>query len=151
MATSSRAAGGDRAGDRRDRSPAQLFCLIGGATLVLVGLLGFIAEPDFSPDAGSDLIIFEVNGVHNLVHLASGAFLLAFAGRRDLARPAVLAFAAVYAVVTVIGFVDGSDILGAFPLDTEDNFLHLVLTLAALGAGLASPPDRAGAPARQTS
>jgi hypothetical protein len=124
--------------DRADRSPAQWFCLIVGATLVLVGLLGFIAEPDFGVDAGSDLLIFEVNGVHNLVHLASGAFLLALMGRRDTARTAALAFGLVYLVVTVIGFADGSDILGIFPIDAEDNVLHLLLTLAALGAYAAS-------------
>jgi hypothetical protein len=136
--TASRAGTRADTADRADRSPAQWFCLIVGATLVLVGLLGFIAEPDFGVDAGSDLIIFEVNGVHNLVHLGSGAFLLALMGRRDTARTAALAFGLVYLVVTVIGFADGSDILGIFPIDAEDNVLHLLLTLAALGAYAAS-------------
>jgi len=136
--TASRAGARADTTDRADRSPAQWFCLIVGATLVLVGLLGFIAEPDFSVDAGSDLIIFEVNGVHNLVHLGSGVFLLALMGRRDTARTAALAFGLVYLVVTVIGFADGSDILGIFPIDAEDNVLHLLLTIAALGAYAAS-------------
>jgi hypothetical protein len=40
-----------------------------GATLVFVGLLGFIAESAFDTGSGVDgenLIIFEVNGWHNL-------------------------------------------------------------------------------------
>jgi Domain of unknown function (DUF4383) len=131
-----------RTADRADYSPAQIFCLVVGVTLVLVGLVGFIAESDFSPDAGSDLIIFEVNGVHNLVHLFSGLLLLAVFRRRDLARTIAFAFGAIYLVVTIIGFADGSDILGLFPIDAEDNVLHLLLTLAAFGAALASPPER---------
>ena len=36
----------------RGRSAAQWFCLIVGATLVLVGLLGFLAEATFDTSAG---------------------------------------------------------------------------------------------------
>jgi hypothetical protein len=70
-----------------------------GATLVLVGLLGFIAESAFETGSGvqgDDLIIFEVNGWHNVVHLASGLFLLALMGRHDTARIAALSFGAIY-------------------------------------------------------
>ena len=71
----------------RGRSAAQWFCLIVGATLVVVGLLGFIAEAKFDTSAGGDpgaldgenFVLFEVNGWHNVVHIASGLFLLALA------------------------------------------------------------------------
>jgi len=134
----------------RGRSAAQLFCLIVGGTLVLVGLLGFIVEPTFDTSAGGDpgsldgekLILFEVNGWHNVVHVASGLFLLAFAGRHRTARTAALAFGAVYAVVTVIGLIDGHDVLGVIPVNPADNVLHILLTAAALAAGLVSDRDR---------
>jgi hypothetical protein len=133
-------------GDAAERSPAQLFCLVVGATLVLVGLLGFIAEPKFDVAGGGDggaldgenLIIFEVNGWHNVVHLASGLFLLAVMRRASSAKTGALAFGAIYGVVTVIGLVDGKDVLGLFPVNPADNVLHILLTAAALGAGLAS-------------
>jgi hypothetical protein len=133
----------------RGRSAAQLFCLIVGGTLVLVGLLGFIVESTFDTSAGGDpgaldgenLVLFEVNGWHNVVHVASGLFLLAFAGRRRRARTAALAFGAVYAVVTVIGLVDGHDVLGLIPVNPADNVLHILLTAAALAAGLVSDRD----------
>jgi hypothetical protein len=140
------------AGDGRDelsRSPARLFCLVVGATLVLVGVLGFIAESAFDTGSGvqgEDFIVLEVNGWHNVVHLLSGLFLLAFMGRHDTARIAALSFGAIYAVVTVIGLIDGEDVIGLFPVNAADNVLHIVLTLAAFAAGLA--PLRERGPAR---
>jgi len=136
-------------GDDLGRSPARVFCLVVGATLVLVGVLGFIAESAFDTGGGVDgenLIVFEVNGWHNLVHIASGLFLLALMGRHETARIAALSFGAIYGVVTLIGLVDGEDVLGLFPVNAADNVLHIVLTIAALAAGLA--PRRESAPAR---
>jgi hypothetical protein len=122
------------------RSPAQVFCLVVGATLVIVGIVGFFAETSFDTGSGvqgSDLIVFEVNGWHNLVHLASGLFLLALMGRRDTARTGALAFGTIYLVVTVIGLVDGEDVIGLLPVNPADNVLHILLTVAAFAAALA--------------
>jgi hypothetical protein len=141
----------------RGRSAAQWFCLIIGGTLVLAGLLGFIVEPTFDTSAAGDpgaldgekLILFEVNGWHNVVHIASGLFLVVFAGRHRTARMAALAFGAIYAVVTVVGLVDGHDVVGLIPVNPADNVLHILLTVAALAAGIASDRDRReGRPAR---
>ncbi len=157
MASSTRTTSG-AAADRRagERSPAQWFCIVVGATLVLVGLLGFLVEAKFDTSSsgdggaldGENLILFEVNGWHNVVHLASGLFLLALSGRHATARTAALAFGAIYAVVTVIGLVDGKDVLGLIPINPADNILHILLTVAALAAGLAPWRDRGRAPAR---
>jgi hypothetical protein len=134
----------------RGRSAAQWFCIVVGATLVVVGLLGFLAEATFDTSAGSDpgavdgenLVLFEVNGWHNVVHILSGAFLLALSGRHRTARTAALAFGAIYGVVTIIGLVDGHDVLGLIPVNPADNVLHILLTIAALAAGLTSDRDR---------
>jgi hypothetical protein len=115
---------------------------------VLVGLLGFLVEPKFDTSTGGDpggldgenLIIFEVNGWHNVVHILSGLFLLAL--RHESARIAALSFGAIYGVVTLIGLIDGKDVLGLFPVNPADNVLHILLTVAALAAGLASTRDR---------
>ena len=144
--------------DDLSRSPARLFCLVVGATLVLVGLLGFLAESKFDTSSGGDpgaldgvkFIIFEVNGWHNVVHIASGLFLLALMRRHDTARLAALSFGAVYGVVTIIGLVDGTDVLGLFPVNPADNVLHIVLTVAAFAAGLAPRRDRTRATAPRT-
>jgi hypothetical protein len=139
--------------DDLSRSPARVFCLVVGATLVLVGILGFLAESKFDTSSGGDgggldgekFILFEVNGWHNVVHIASGVFLLALMRRHDTARIAALSFGAIYGVVTVIGLIDGKDVLGLFPVNPADNVLHIVLTLAAFAAGVAPLRGRTSA------
>jgi uncharacterized protein DUF4383 len=117
---------------------------------VLVGVLGFFVEAKFDTSTGGDpgaldgenLIIFEVNGWHNTVHILSGLFLLALMGRHATARIAALSFGAIYAVVTLIGLIDGTDVLGLLPVNPADNILHILLTVAAFAAALAPAPDR---------
>lgn len=140
----------------RGRSAAQWFCLIIGGTLVLAGLLGFMAEPTFDTSTAGDpgaldgekLVLFEVNGWHNVVHVASGLFLLGLAGRRRTARTAALAFGAVYVVVTVVGLVDGHDVLELIPVNPADNVLHILLTATALAVALISEDERGDMRAR---
>src|SRR4051794_4140291 len=144
------------AGRGRGRTPAQWYCLLGGLALLLAGLLGFIADASFdtggTPDAdrlgnangqlqGDSLLGFEVNGWHNVIHVASGLLLLLAASRARRARTVALLFGAVYGVVTIIGLIDGNDVLGLFPVNAADNILHILLTLASLAAGFASPAD----------
>ena len=129
-----------------DKTPAQLYSLVFGATLLLAGILGFFVDASFgdlgSNVQGDELILFEVNGWHNLVHLASGALGLALAGSRAGARAFALGFGAVYLVVTIWGFATGDNVLfGLLPVNTEDNFLHLAIALTGLAAGAASPAD----------
>lgn len=137
----------DAASARGDKTPAQLFAYVVGAVLVLVGLVGFIADSSFNTGSSIDgdklLGIFEVNGIHNLVHIASGLLLLAVAPKRATAKVGVIAFGIVYGVVTLIGLIDGETVLGLLPVNPADNVLHVALTVAALGAGLASPADDA--------
>ena len=130
-----------------DRTPAQVYSLAFGATLLLVGIVGFIAESSFDTGSnvnGSNLIIFEVNGWHNLVHIASGLLGLALWRNPGSARAFALGFGTVYGIVTLWGFIDGNDVLGLIPVNTADNFLHLAIAGLGLAAGLAST-DRAPA------
>ncbi len=108
-----------------------------GATLVLAGILGFLfAGRGFGhgDPQGEDLIVFEVNGWHNVVHILTGLLLLAAVPRAPLAIAALLVFAGGYAIVTLWGFLDGDDVLGLIAIDQADNFLHLALTLVPMGA-----------------
>ena len=126
-------------------TPAQIYSLAFGATLLLVGILGFIAESSFNTGAnvdGSNLIIFEVNGWHNLVHIASGLLGLALWRNPATARSFALGFGAVYLLVTLYGFADGNDIIGLLPVNAADNVLHLIISVAGIAAGLVSSAER---------
>ena len=134
------------------RTPAQLYSLIFGATLLLAGILGFIADSSFgnlgSGVEGDKLVAFEVNGWHNLVHIASGLVGLAMARTPASARLFALGFGAVYLLVTIIGTIDGDSIFGLLAINAADNVLHAVIALAGIAAGLASAPAAAGSRAR---
>jgi hypothetical protein len=149
MTSGARAAGTDASGRDRTRSdertPAQWYTLIFGATLLLVGLLGFAFDSTFNTGEGTDgdklIGIFEVNGIHNIVHIASGAALLALSPKRSTAKLAALTFGVVYGLVTIIGFIDGDTVLGLIPVNMEDNILHLAISGLAIAAGVVSSGD----------
>jgi Domain of unknown function (DUF4383) len=127
------------------RSPAQAYALVIGATLVVVGILGFFYNASFGTGDGTErdavLGILDVNGWHNVVHVLTGAAGLAVAGGYDGSRAYALVLGSLYVVLTVLGFVsgDGDELFNLVPINTEDNVLHLLIGIAGLGAGLATP------------
>jgi hypothetical protein len=127
------------------RSAAQVFALVIGATLVVAGILGFFYNASFGSGDGTErdavLGILDVNGWHNVVHVLSGVVGLAVAGAYDGSRLYALGFGAIYLVVALLGFVagDGDEIFNLIPVNTEDNVLHLLIGLAGVSAGLATP------------
>ena len=147
--------------DERDRrrTAAQLYCSLTGAALLLAGLLGMLYDSSFdtargagqSLDGDTLLGIFEVNGIHNVVHIASGLLLLMLAPARRAAKAGAILFGLVYGAVTLVGVIDRADVLGLFPVNDADHFLHAALSLLGLAAGLASrggPGDEGPAGAR---
>jgi hypothetical protein len=135
------------------RSPAQVFALVIGLTLVVAGVAGFFYNASFATgdDLPRDAVIgiLDVNGWHNVVHIASGVIGLLLAGSYDGARLFALAGGAVYLVVAVVGFIagDAGEIAGLVPVNTEDNLLHLLIAIAGIGAGLATPAVEPPSPA----
>ncbi len=96
--------------------------------------------------------VFDVNGWHNVVHLASGVVALALA--RTHPRQFALGFGTLYVLLAVWGFVlgDGESILSIVPVNTADNVLHLVLGVSALAVYALTGQRRARTvpPARST-
>jgi hypothetical protein len=135
--------------ETHDRTPAQWYCLLVGATLLLVGILGFIVDSTFDTGSsidGDSLIGFEVNGWHNIVHLLSGVVLLACANTAPTAKTAAIGFGVVYGIVTLIGLIDGETVLGLIPVNPADNVLHLALSAVGIAAGLSSRTFRRDQP-----
>lgn len=99
-----------------------------GIVFIAIGVLGFVNNPVLG--------LFEVDTVHNIVHLLSGLLALgAAATGESYARLYLIIFGLVYGVVTVIGFTMGGDILGLFVVNTADNYLHAALALVMLAVG----------------
>jgi hypothetical protein len=128
-----------------ERSPAQVYALVIGATLTVAGIVGFFYNADFGTGNGTPrdalLGILDVNGWHNVVHIASGAIGLLVARSYGGSRVYAIGLGAVYLVVALLGFIagDGGEILNLIPVNTSDNFLHLLIGLAGIGGGLATP------------
>jgi hypothetical protein len=132
----------------KSTTPASLYALVFGVVLVVAGIIGFFYSSDFDDPGEVDAVlgILDVNGWHNVVHIATGALgLAAFSAGAYAARAYALGLGAVYIVVAIWGFVigDGDAILSIIPVNTEDNVLHLLIGVAGLAAGAATP---AGAP-----
>jgi hypothetical protein len=137
MATTSPHAAARDARLQGTRTIAQTFCLLLGVPLVLAGLVGFFVDSSFSAGAhqpGEPLLGLEVNGWHNIAHLATGGLLLAGAPAARSAVAAVTVFFAGYVVVTLWGFVDGDSVFRVIAINDPDKWFHVFLTLAALAA-----------------
>jgi hypothetical protein len=124
-------------------SPAQVWARIIGWTLVLAGVIGFFYSSAFGSPGETDAVfgILDVNGFHNVVHIASGALGIVMSRTFGAARTYCILLAATYSVVAIWGFVigDGGAILSIVPVNTEDNFLHAGIALVSLVVGLSTP------------
>jgi hypothetical protein len=132
-------------------SPARLYATLIGATLIVFGIVGFFYSASFgSPGQVDDVFgAFAVNGWLNVIHIATGAIGLLVADYA--ARRYALWLGVIYLAITALGFIGGGDaILGFIPVNTGDNFLHLVLGVLGAGAAFATPVERPGAPAAAT-
>ena len=128
------------------RSPAQLFALAFGAVYVLIGLAGFIVTgfDDFAAENYSEeLILFPVNPLHNIVHLAVGALWLGSAARHQSAKAVNMLIGVVYALVAILGFAGALKFLAIEDAGSADNFLHLATALLAIYFGSAGAESTA--------
>src|SRR3954452_408910 len=126
------------------RSPAQLYALIFGAVLTIAGIIGFFYNSEFTSDKSVRDAVFgilDVNGWHNMVHILTGLLGLVVASSYSSARGYALGFGFVYIIVAGWGFIIGSgdSILSIVPVNTEDNILHLLIGIAGIAAGMATP------------
>jgi hypothetical protein len=124
-----------------------------GAVFLLVGILGFIpgitSDFDAMEFAGAEsdaklLGIFEVSVLHNLVHLLFGVVGLAMARRWESARAYLLGGGLIYLVLWIYGLVvdKGSD-ANFVPVNSADDWLHLILGLGMVALALILQRERA--------
>jgi hypothetical protein len=121
----------------RTWTPAQRFAAGFGVVYLLVGAAGFAVTgvDDFTGMHHETLLIFAVNPLHNVIHVALGVAWLLSAPWHRAARVANLVMGVVLGLVTFLGFVDGMHVLGMSGLADPDNFLHLATATLSLYFG----------------
>jgi hypothetical protein len=117
-----------------------------GAVFLLVGILGFI--PGITSNYSSLsfaghmseaklLGIFQVSILHNIVHLLFGIAGIAMAKRADSARTYLVGGGIIYLVLWIYGLVTSDQSSANFvPVNTADDWLHLVLGLGMIALGV---------------
>ena len=112
--------------------------MVFGVVFLLIGVLGFV--PGITTD-GHLLGIFEVDGIHNVIHLLSGAVAL-WAGMTSAKASKMYfqVFGVVYALVAVLGIFTSS-FLGLIDVNGADNILHVLIAAVALYAGFGMKAD----------
>lgn len=119
---------------------SRLVGYIFGAVYLLVGLAGFTASAGhgFAATSGGRLLgLFEVNGLHNLVHLLVGALLVGAARASSTASRAVnLLVGGVYLLVGVAGLFLLHSTANLLALNGLDNALHFASAVILLGSGM---------------
>lgn len=92
-----------------------------GVILLIVGLWGLFN--------GAMLVLFQVNGVHNWVHILSGvlALLAGLTAAGHYAGAYNRAFGIIYLLVGILGFLNLGFLVEMLMLNTADNVLHAVI------------------------
>jgi len=113
--------------------------LVFSIIFVGVGILGFIPNPLVSANG-----VFEVNAMHNLVHILTG---VVFFMAKSTEKTAVLSLkivGVVYVAVSILGFfTDGNFLLGLIRVNDPDKWLHVALATVILATGYLLPRSHA--------
>lgn len=114
---------------------AKTLALVFGYVFLIVGILGFFSNPIVGQSG-----IFHTDLNHNIVHLLSGIiFLWVGYAAASKAGTVMKIFGVVYLLVAVLGFVlapNGGSILGLIDTNVADTYLHVVLGVVILLAGI---------------
>jgi len=103
----------------------QTWAKVIGVILLLIGVLGFFM--------GDNVFGFDVNPLHNIVHLVTGA-IFAWAGFAAGAptKKVNTWLGVIYLVVGILGFFG---VLGFLAVNTADNWLHLAIGVISAAIG----------------
>jgi hypothetical protein len=120
------------------RSVNSTVAAVFGAVYTLVGLAGFFVSETFAATDDNTLLGFEVNHLHNIVHLLIGLALLGASRRTETARRLNLLIGGTYVLLGVVGWFIDDTAANIVALNEPDHLLHLasgaLLVAVALGA-----------------
>lgn len=109
---------------------AKKSAILFGIILVIIGLLGFIANPVIGASG-----YFLADATHDIVYILIGVILLIAGGKGESAAATWLK---VFGIVYILLFLDGlfqANLLGFIASNTAHAWLHLVIGIVLLIAG----------------
>lgn len=114
----------------------------------MVGIVGFFVtgfDGFAAKSYGEKLILFPLNPLHNIVHIAIGALWIGSAAKHATAKSTNMLIGVVYALVAVLGLIGVLKFLAIKDVGSADNYLHLATAALALYFGSAGAEGTATA------
>lgn len=105
--------------------------IVFGIVMIFVGVVAFF--PSFNPN-GLLFGYFEVNTMHNIVHIVTGVLAIMAATNDRYIRLFFQIFGIVYAIVAILGFARNGDLF-MMHVNTADNLLHVGIAIISLYLG----------------
>jgi hypothetical protein len=125
--------------------PAQAFALAFGVVYLAVGLIGFGAtgfDGWFSQDVQEKLLLFPLNGIHNIVHIAVGVIWMVSSNTHERAKRTNLVLGVVLIALAGLGFAGLAKWAAIEGSGSADNYLHVVTGLLSLYLGTNDAAER---------
>ncbi|RBY96932.1 DUF4383 domain-containing protein [Blastococcus sp. TF02-8] len=135
----------------RGKTVPEILGLAFGAIYLLVGIVGFFItgfDDFFSHDTGKNLLFFEINGMHNVVHILIGLAGLALSRTLAGARTYGWLLAVGYGAAFIYGLIAVGKDWDFLSINGADNVLHLLTAI--VGLVIALLPVRDAVDSRRT-
>ncbi|MGY1705300.1 DUF4383 domain-containing protein [Geodermatophilus sp. SYSU D00697] len=142
---------GDAGTGRGAMTWPQMLALAFGAIYLIVGIIGFFItgfEGFFAHDTGKTLLGFEINGMHNVVHIVIGVAGLLLARTLAGARTYGWLLAVGYGAAFIYGLIAIGETWDFLSINAADNVLHILT--AVVGLVIALGPVRSAVGGRST-
>jgi len=136
-------ASANHTGTGRGKTVPEILALAFGAVYLLVGIVGFFVTgfDDFAAnDTGETLLIFDINPLHNIVHIAIGIAGLVLGRTLAGARTYGWLLAVGYGVAFIYGLLAVGEDWDVLNINGADNVLHILT--AGVGLVIALLPVR---------
>ncbi len=122
-------------GTGRGKTIPEILALAFGAIYLLVGIVGFFVtgfDDFFAHDTGETLVGFEINGMHNVVHILIGIAGLVLGRTLAGARTYGWLLAVGYGAAFIYGLLAINETWDFLSINTADNVLHILTALVGL-------------------
>jgi len=119
----------------RGKTVPEILALAFGAIYLLVGIVGFFVtgfDDFFSHDTGETLLGFEINGMHNVVHIVIGVAGLLLGRTLAGARTYGWLLAVGYGAAFIYGLLAIGEDWDFLSINAADNVLHILTAVVGL-------------------